>query len=86
MVNVIEDNFDGSIGLQIESMNAFLVSKINKISFYDVDSFEEIEHCHIEIPLLAQESREINEIISMQISQNDEFLAILSGNNLVMNE
>lgn len=37
--NVFNDNFDGSRGLEIESMNAFLVSKIDKIHFFDVDSF-----------------------------------------------
>lgn len=41
-VNVIEQDLDGSRGLPVESMNAFLVSKVDTIHFYDVDSFDEI--------------------------------------------
>ena len=38
-VNVVSDNFDGQVGLPIDSMGAFLVSKIDEVKFYDVDSF-----------------------------------------------
>lgn len=38
-------NLDGSRGLPIESMNAFLVSKIDVVHFYDVDSFKELKTC-----------------------------------------
>jgi hypothetical protein len=48
-VNVVEDDLDGSRGLPIESMNAFLVSKVNVIKIYDVDTFEEIEDCKIQV-------------------------------------
>ena len=70
----------------MESMNAFLVSNINEVLFYDVDSFEEIVDCRLGIPLLESTEREPNEIISMEISNDEEFLAIISGKNLVMNE
>jgi len=43
--NVVKMNLDGSRGLPIESMNAFLVSKIDVIHFYDVDSFKELKEC-----------------------------------------
>lgn len=38
-INVVEDNLDGSIGLPMETMNAFLVSKIDIVKFYDVDTY-----------------------------------------------
>jgi len=38
-VNVVQDNLDGSWGLPIEDMNAFLVSNLNVIKFYDVDTY-----------------------------------------------
>ena len=38
-VNLVQKNLDGSRGLPIESMNAFLVSKKNLVFFYDVDTF-----------------------------------------------
>ena len=67
-VNVVSDDYDGSRGLPIESMNAFLVSRIDKINFYDIDTYQEIYASELTIPLLKSEEREPNEIISMQIS------------------
>ena len=66
--NIVEGNLCGSRGLPLESMNTFLVSQENKIMFYDLDKFEEKKEYRIEIPLLKSTTREINEIISMQIS------------------
>jgi len=85
-LNVVQDNLDGSIGLPIESMNAFLVSKIDMIHFYDVDSFKELKECLIQIPLFKSDTREKNEIISMQLSTDENYIAVISGKNLVMNE
>lgn len=85
-VNVVRDNLNGSRGLQIASMNAFIVSKINEIHFYDVDNFRLMPDCTIKIPLLTSETREKNEIISMQVSPNEDLLAVISGKNLIMNE
>ena len=39
----VEDDLDGSMGLPVESLNAFLVSKRDIIKFYDIDSFKEIK-------------------------------------------
>lgn len=38
-LNVVPCNLDGSRGLPVESMGAFLVSKIDKIHFYDMDTY-----------------------------------------------
>lgn len=38
-VKVVDENLDGSAGVQIQSMNAFLVSNVNVVKFYDVDTF-----------------------------------------------
>jgi len=67
-------------------MNLFVVSNINLIKFYDSDTYQEIKSCMITIPLLPSVSREPNEIISMQISQKEDFLAVISGKNLIMHE
>ena len=66
--NIVNENLCGSRGLPLESMNSFLVSKENKIMFYDLDKFEEKTGHRIEIKLFESETREINEIISLQIS------------------
>ena len=62
------ENLDGSIGLPIESMNTFLVSKGDKVCFYDVDSYKELPEYRVEIKLLPSGTREPNSIISMQVS------------------
>lgn len=80
------ENLDGSIGLPIESMNTFLVSKGDKVCFYDVDSYKEQPEYRIEIKLLPSGTREPNSIIAMQVSQCERYLAVISGKNLVMNE
>ena len=59
-LNVVDANFDGSRGLSIETMNAFLVSKIDKITFYNVDTFKEMADCTIQIPLFESTTRETN--------------------------
>jgi len=83
---VVKMNLDGSRGLPIESMNAFLVSKVDVIHFYDVDTFRELKGCLIQIPLFKSETREKNEIISMQLSNDENYIAVISGKNLVMDE
>jgi len=67
-------------------MNAFLVSKSDRIEFYDIDTYKEIAECELRIPLLETEGREPNEIISMQVSQNKQILAVITGKNLIMDE
>jgi len=69
-LNVIEDDLDGSRGLPVDSMNAFLVSKNDTVRFFSIDTFREIVECAIKIPLKKVEAdeREKNEIITMQIS------------------
>ena len=84
--NVVKMNLDGSRGLPIESMNAFLVSKIDVVHFYDVDSFKELKGCLLQIPLFKSDTREPNQIISMQLSNDEDWIAVISGKNLVMNE
>ena len=65
-VPVVDENLEGSLGLEFSSMNAFLVSKIDKIVVYDSDTFKEIDT--VPITLLESVTREPNEIICMQNS------------------
>ena len=88
-VNVVSEyNLDGSRGLPIEAMNAFLISKTDRIKFFDTKTYKEIKECEIKIPLLEKKAkeREPNQIISLQISQDQNLLAVISGKNLIMNE
>ena len=85
-VNAVSYDLDGSRGLPIESMNAFLVSQVAKIRFFDIDSFDEIKECEIIIPLLTSHEREPNEIIGLAVSKCERFIAVISGKNLILNE
>ena len=64
-VVTVNQDFDGSRGLPVESMDAFLVSSVKNIMFYDIHNFKEIKDCRLEFPLLETKTRERNEIISM---------------------
>ena len=85
-VPVVNVDLDGSKGLPVESMNAFLITQQNVIKFYDVDTFKEITESQIDIPLLESTTREPNEIISMQIDPTENILALITGKKLIMDE
>ena len=38
-VPVMSDNLEGSMGIDLQTMNAFLVTKIDKIFIFDAESF-----------------------------------------------
>jgi len=85
-VNVVNRNMNGSIGLPILQLNAFLVSNLNEINVFDVDTFQEIKSSKIVINLLKTAGeREPNEVIAMQVCQKGEILAVISGKKLIMN-
>ena len=83
-VPVASENYEGAKGLEIKSQGKFLVAKIDKVKIYDTDQYQECGE--LEIKLLPTETREPNEIIALQCCQTDEYLAIVSGKNLIMNE
>ena len=66
------------------SSNLFLVSKVDQVLIYDTLTFRVCGR--IPISLLSSVSREPNEIIGMSASKCEDWLAIISGKNLVMNE
>ena len=83
---VLDKNLDGSKGLSLETENMFMVSDRKVINFYHSGSYQEIEEQAIEIPLLKSKTREQAEILSMQLSHDDQFLAVVSGRNMIMDE
>ena len=54
--------------------------------FFDINNFKEIKDCEIIVPLLPSTTREKNQIISMQKSKCENFLAVISGKCLIMAE
>ena len=79
-----DQNFEGSKAIEIISSNLFLVTMIDKVLMYDC---ENLQFCGlIPITLLVTETREPNEVIGIQKSDDEDWLAIISGKNLVMNQ
>lgn len=62
-VNVNPDNLEGSKGLEIVSMNQFLVTKIDKVLIYDCNTYARVSE--IPITLLKTETREPNEVVAL---------------------
>jgi hypothetical protein len=52
--------------------------------FYDSNTFELMDI--LPIGLLPSVTREPNEVIAIQKCQNEQYLAVISGKNLIMNE
>ena len=65
-------------------MNVFLVAKLDQVYMFDCDTFENVGM--IPIKLLKTETREPNEVIGMCKSDCENFIAIISGKNLIMEE
>lgn len=61
-----------------------MVSNINRVKIYDVDTLKEIGDISIE--LLKGETREPNMVLGLKKSDDEEWVAIISGRNLIMNE
>ena len=83
-VPITNENLEGSICLELQKMNSFLVSKVDTIIMYDSESFEQIDS--VPIKLLKADTREPNQVIAMVKSQDEEYLAVVSGKILIMNE
>ena len=81
-VPIVLDNLEGSMGLDLKSLNTILISKVDKVFMYDSKEFKQIGQ--IPIKLLQTETREPNQIISMVKSNCETLLAIISGKNLIM--
>lgn len=83
-IPINSSNLEGAIGLELHTMDTFLVAKVDTISVYDTDTFEVLGQ--VPITLLKADTREPNQVIAMQKCQNEEYIAVISGKILIMNE
>lgn len=72
------------MGLDLSHHQTILVSKIDKVYMLNSKTFKEFGQ--IPIKLLRTETREPNQIIAMRKSMDENFLAIMSGKNLIKKE
>ena len=98
-IQIDNDNFEGSKGINITSENVFIVSNFNKIFVYNSENFQRIkqdkylnscikkpEDYTLDLDLFESTTRERNQILSMSIDENENYLAVLAGKNLIMKQ
>ena len=83
-VQVNNINFEGSKAIEIPSMEIIVATNVDHLLMFENKSFKLVGK--IPIPLMKTESREPNEIIGIQKSDDENFLGIISGKNLIMDE
>ena len=66
-------------------MGKFMVTETDKVVIYDSYTFEKVGD-PLPIKLLPTETREPNEVIGIQSSQCEQWVAVVTGKNLVKNE
>lgn len=62
---VTKQNYEGAIGMEMQSINSIIVAKIADIRIYNSDDFSENTDITIPIELLKADSREPNQVIAM---------------------
>lgn len=80
-VNIIDENMEGSKAVEFEKLGIFFATKIDKVVQYKTEGYE--LDGELPIKLLASETREPNEVLALQKCQNEEYLAVISGKNLI---
>jgi hypothetical protein len=83
-VTVQSMNCEGSKILELQSIGAFVVTNTSGVSIYDSQDFKLLGA--LDITLLESKEREPNEVLAIQKCQNEEYLAVLTGKNLIMQE
>lgn len=63
-VNVHSQNLERCHGVNVQTMNRCLVSKIDHIAVYDINNYQEMKDEEIKVNLLPSTTREINRVIS----------------------
>ena len=76
-IPIYQEVMENCFGLEIASHDRFLVSQVDKIWIHDSQTLLRVGE--IPINLLQTKTREPNQVISMNICQDDVYLAILTG-------
>ena len=75
---------EGAKAIEVASMGKIFVTNVNVIDVFSNKTFRKL--FTIPIPLLKDEAREPNEIIGIQGSPDEKWIAIVTGKNLIMDE
>ena len=81
-VPITDQNLEGALGLDLPKLAAFLITNIDRIYIYDSKTYQKIGE--MPIKLLKTQMREPNQIIALRKSQDEKYIACISGKNLIM--
>lgn len=84
IVKIDDQNLEGALSVDLPAEGLYLVAKIDEIEVYSSTTFQ--KKGMIPIKLLPSEGREANQIIAMQVSPDEQYLAVFSGKNLIMKQ
>jgi len=70
--------------MALPKLDIFLISKVDKMLIYDSLTYQRVGE--IPIKLFVSEEREPNEIIGYCTTKDNEWIAIISGKNLIKSE
>ena len=72
------------MALPLPNIKSFLIAKVDKVMMFDDEDF--LQYDEIPISLMKADTREPNQVIAMKASEDENYLAIISGKILIMNE
>lgn len=84
--NVVKENLEGCKTLSISRLNLLLVSQDDKVRSFNDSTFQELSNYTLLLKLSSCGERYKTKIISMGVSQNEEYFALMTGHNKIMDE
>lgn len=76
-MTINHQNFEGSIGLNVPDENWFIISKDGKLAVFQTADYK--QSFEIDLNLEKSDTREPFEIISMIISPDHKYIAVVVG-------
>lgn len=84
MVRLNNENFENSLGINVKGNNTFLVARDGEVIVFDDLSYEELDRINLHIG--ESDTREPLEILSFNISHDNQFVAVFIGKQLIKDE
>lgn len=83
-VPIFDANMERALGIELETLGRFMCTRVDEVLIYNSETYQLVDK--LPIKLFPTETREPNEIIAIQKCQNEEYLAVISGKNLIAGE
>lgn len=79
-------DLEGSVIIELHSVNCFIVGIKDQILLYNSKTFHQVEGVRIPINLLKSKSREPTQILALQKTLDEQYIAVITGKKLIMQE